>query len=106
MARKRKWLKMNETINSLEDWKKIYSKLKYEIENIGIPYHDSYDDEYWFKVQVFNQKISGGWNSLAYGYSELDKKVKDAFERYGTRTLKLKVVINLEMWAAKVDSEN
>ena len=106
MPRKRKWLKMNETISSLEDWKGIYSELKHKIESTGIPYHDSYDDEYWFKVQVFNQKISGGWNSLAYGYNKLDKKVKDIFERYGTRTLKLKVVINLEMWAAKVDSEN
>lgn len=104
MSRKRKWLKMNESINSLEEWEEAYSKLRNEIEGSGLTFCSAYDEEYWFKVQVLSQKVSGGWNSLAYGYNELDRKVKDAFERYGTLTLKLKVIINLEMW--KVNSEN
>lgn len=104
MARKRKWMKMNGTINSLRDWEEVYSKLRNEIESAGIPYCDSCSDKDWFRVQVFNQKISGGWNSLAYGYNGLDKRVRDAFERYGILTLKLQVVINLEMWAAYSES--
>ena len=98
MARKRKWLKMNETINSLEEWEDVYSKLKTEIEKTGLTYCSSFDKEYWFKVQVYSQKVSGGWSSLALGYSGLDKKVKDAFKRYRILKLRLNVVINIEKW--------
>lgn len=105
MARKRKWLKMNELIKSLEEWENAYLKLKNEIENAGLPYCDSYKDEYWFNVQVFNQKISGGWNSLTYGYNGLDKQVRDAFDKYGQLTLQLKVVINLEIWATCFENQ-
>lgn len=98
MGRPKKWLKMNETITSIEEWNLIYSKLKNTIETSGLKYTDKFDDKHWFYVQVYYQKISRGWNSLSYGYSKVNNSVKNAFERYGSLRLNLKVSINLETW--------
>lgn len=95
MARKRRWIKLNEKFKTLDEYLEIKRNLINEIKSLGYD-EEIFNNEKGVYFNLYSVKISGGLSSITDKYKDAESSIERINSKINT-TYVLRLTIDLNL---------